>query len=124
MALKNREYLLSVDTYNKPLAINDSEAIALNLVRLLLLNPGSDPFRPEMGVGLKKYRYALSLDELTKRIDEQIATYLPQYPNAGVQIIRTDDKVANIEITIDDVVYVYDSTTMPVSIDLEYIKNN
>ena len=124
MALKNREYLLSVDQYNNPYVVEGSEAVALNLVRLLLLEPNSDPLRPDMGVGLKNYRYALTLDELNNRIAEQIATYLPQYQNAKVNIIRTNDRVANIEISINDVTYIYDSTTMPVSIDLEYVKEN
>jgi hypothetical protein len=124
MALKNREYLLSVDQYNNPYTVEGSEAVALNLVRLLLLEPNSDPLRPDMGVGLKNYRYALTLDELNNRIAEQIATYLPQYQNAKVNIIRTNDRVANIEISINDVTYIYDSTTMPVSIDLEYVKEN
>lgn len=122
--LKRQEYLLSVDSYNQPVVITDKEAIALNLVRLILLNPGSDPMRPEMGVGLKNYRYSLTLDDLSDRIQSQIATYLPQYQDANVAIIRTSDKVANIEITIDDTIYVYDSNVMPVSIDLEYVKNN
>ena len=124
MALKNREYLLSVDQYNNPYTVEGSEAVALNLVRLLLLEPNSDPLRPDMGVGLKNYRYALTLDELDSRIADQIATYLPQYQNAKVNIIRTSDRVANIEISINDVTYIYDSTTMPVSIDLEYVKEN
>ena len=124
MALKNREYLLSVDQYNNPYTVEGSEAVALNLVRLLLLEPNSDPLRPDMGVGLKNYRYALTLDELNNRIADQIATYLPQYQNAKVNIIRTNDRVANIEISINDVTYIYDSTTMPISIDLEYVKEN
>lgn len=124
MALKNREYLLSVDAYNNPFIVEDNEAIALDLVRLLLLNPGSDPLRPEMGVGLKDYRYAMPLDELNARIADQIATYLPQYQNVNVDIIRTPDKVANIEISMGDVTFIYDSNSMPIPIDLEYVKSN
>jgi len=124
MALKRKEYLLTVDKYNRPFSVTGNEAVALNLVRLILLNPGSDPLHPEMGVGLKNYRYALSLSELTKRIEDQINTYLPQYTNASVDIIRTPDRVANIEITIDDTVYVYDSSNMPISIDLDQIQSS
>lgn len=124
MALKRKEYLLTVDKYNRPFSVTGNEAVSLNLVRLILLNPGSDPLHPEMGVGLKNYRYALSLSELTKRIEDQINTYLPQYTNASVDIIRTPDRVANIEITIDDTVYVYDSSNMPISIDLDQIQSS
>lgn len=124
MALKRREYLLTVDQYNRPFSVTDKEAVALNLVRLILLNPGSDPLHPEMGVGLKRYRYALSLGDLTKRVEKQIETYLPQYTDAHVDIVRTPDMTANIEITVDDVVYVYESKNMPVSIELDQIKNS
>lgn len=124
MAVKTVEYLMSVDKYNKPMVVNDKEAVALNLVRLLLLNPGSDPFRPDMGVGLSYYRYAIPLDDLAKRIEDQINTYLPSYQNADINIIRTPDKVANIEITIGDTTYIYDSTQMPVSINLDLVKDN
>ena len=124
MAATPTAYVLSVNQYNKPAVVEGSEAIALNLVRLLLLEPGSDPLHPEMGVGLRQYRYALTLDDLTDRIEDQIQTYLPEYEGVSVDILRTDDKVANIEITVGDTIYVYDSANMPVEIDLDLIQNS
>jgi hypothetical protein len=124
MAINNREYLMSVDKYNRPIEVNGKEAIALNIVRLILLEPGSDPLHPDMGVGLKRYRYALNMEELTNRIQEQMDTYLPMYPNAQVSLIRTPDKVVNIEINIDGTVYIYDSNRMPISINIDDLKAN
>lgn len=122
--VKQREYLLSVNMYNEPAKAEEKAAIALLLIRLILLDPGSDPLHPDMGVGIRKYRYALNqLDELQKRIEDQVAQYLPEYQQATVALIRTPDKLCNIEITMDNVTYVYDSSIAPIPISLEDIKN-
>lgn len=120
MAIKQREYLFTVNRFREPQVVTGKTAIAVSLIRLILLQPGSDPLHPEMGVGLKNYRYSLSqLEELQERIQEQIETYLPDYQASQVAIIQnTKDKICNIEITIDDIVYVYDSTTAPIPITL------
>ena len=124
MAVRQREYLLSVNIYNEPAKADQQSAIALLLIRLILLEPGSDPLHPLMGVGIRKYRYALNqLEELQKRIEDQIATYLPEYQNATVALIRTPDKLCNIAITIDDVTYVYDSSIAPIPISLEDVQS-
>ena len=125
MAIRQREYLCSVNEFNEPADVKGKRAIGLLLVRLIVMDPGSDPLHPGMGVGIKKYRYGLNnVEELRKEVDYQISTYLPCYQNATVAIVITPDKCCNIEITIDDVVYVYDSHTAPVPITLADIKNN
>jgi hypothetical protein len=123
MAVLQREYLFSVNKYNEPTVAEGKAAIALMLIRLILLDPGSDPLHPQMGVGIKNYRYAFNqLEELRVKIEEQIQTYLPEFQNATVVLTRTEDKLCNIEITINDVVYVYDSATAPIAISLEEIQ--
>ena len=125
MAVKQREYLFSVNEFNEPAKVENKSAVALLLVRLIMMDPGSDPLHPDMGVGIRKYRYGLdNLDELQKRVEDQIQTYLPNFQNADVTLIRTPDKVCNIEITINDTTYVYDSSTAPIPISLEQLKNN
>ena len=125
MAVRQREYLFAVDKLSHPLKVEGKEAIGTLLVRLILLNPGSDPLKPEMGVGIENYRFALNrLDELRERIQDQIRTYLPDFSNAEVEIVEiTSKKVCNIEITVDDVTYVYDSTVAPVPISLTDVTN-
>lgn len=114
MAVKRREYLFSTNEYNEPVKVTDKSAIALLLIRLILLNPGSDPLHPDMGVGLREYRYSLDqLQELKKRIEDQIELFLPDFQSAVVALIGTPDRICNIEITIDDTIYVYDSATAP-----------
>ena len=57
--IKEREYLLSVTPLKRPKVLEGEEAIAMDLLRLILLNPGSDPLHPDMGVGIINYRYAM-----------------------------------------------------------------
>lgn len=126
MAIRNKEYLLSVDNFNKPQVATDQEAIAILLLRIILLEPGSDPLHPEMGVGIKNYRYSLSRKtEIEGAIKNQIQQYLPEYATNDVQIVEiTDKKVCNLEITINDTTYVYDSTNMPVPLTMEDINTS
>ena len=121
--IKEREYCMSVDNFKRPLIYKNQQAIAILLTRLILLNPGSDPLHPEMGVGITNYRYAFGrLDELKLRVKQQIDTYLSCFSSANVEILITNDNLCNIEITIDDVIYLYDSSEAPVPITLESAK--
>jgi hypothetical protein len=107
---KYNEYSLSVDSFNRPLVFNDKDAVATLLVELIMLEPGTYPTRPYMGVGIvSKYRFS-SMDELIllqKDIEDQIEAYLPEFVSTSVEISESDteDKTINIAITIDEVVY-------------------
>ena len=89
-----------------------------------MMEPGDEPLHPDMGVGLKTFRYGVNnLDKLKARVENQIATSLPFYQNVNVAIIRTPDKVCNIEITIGNTLYVYDSNEVTKPIKLEDIQS-
>jgi len=121
--IKEREYLLSTDAFKTPKVLKNQQAIAMLLLRLILLDPGSDPLHPDMGVGIRQYRYAMGREEeLKTRIRDQMNQYLPCFPAGNVELEVTSDKLINIKITIDDVVYVYDSTEAPIPITLEDAK--
>jgi len=109
--VKNREYLYSINNFKTPKTVEDKDAIGIRLVELIDMEPGSDPLHPDMGIGIKKYRFNSSdLEDLQNRISSQIETYLPMYSTAEINIIRTaEDKTLNIEITIGDITYVYDT---------------
>lgn len=125
MAIRQKEYLFSTNEFNEPAVLTEKAAIAILLVRLIMMDPGSDPLHPTMGVGIRKYRYGFNnVDELQKEVETQIQTFLPCYQNATVVIIVSPDKTCNIEITINDVVYVYDSSIAPIPIKLSDIENN
>lgn len=117
--IKEREYLMSVNKINEPIVERKQRAIALLLLRLILLDPGSDPLHPNMGVGIRKYRFSVNtLEELRSRIADQIATYLPDFLASEINIVINSDRTCNVEITIDDTIYTYDSKTAPVPITL------
>jgi hypothetical protein len=120
MSVKNVEYSFGVDNFKKPVKLKDNDAIGARLMELIMMEPGDDPLHPDMGVGLKTYRYGVNnLNDLKKRVETQIATYLPFYQGVNVAILRTPDKICNIEINIGEVTYVYDSAQMskPVTLD-------
>lgn len=111
MPVLSKEYVASITKFNKPEVKTDQDAIALLLLRLLILEPGSDPLHPDMGVGIRKYRYTMgSLEELETRITEQIRTFLPCFPNASVSVYITDGKVLKADILVNGIVYTYDSS--------------
>jgi hypothetical protein len=92
-------------------------------MQLIMMEPGDDPLHPDMGVGIKTYRYSVNtLNELKKRVEDQINTYLPMYQSVNVAILRTPDKVVNIEINLGDITYVYDSASMSKPITLDDIQ--
>ena len=123
--IKEVEYLFSATSFKKPKVYKNDKAISTLLCRLILLDPGSDPLHPEMGVGIRSYRYAWGkLDELKARVKEQVDTYLPCFPAAEVDIEITDDKLCNIKISINDTVYVYDSAEAPIPVTLSNINDH
>lgn len=110
--VKQREYLLTVDEFSNPQVVEGKSAVALLLSRLILLEPGSDPLHPDMGVGLKRYRFNSNKDalsELKNAIAKQVDIYLPTYQGSEVALTLTKDKKLNINITVGDTTYVYSS---------------
>lgn len=121
--VKEHEYTFSVNSFKEPIVETKQRAIALLLLRLILLNPGSNPLHPDMGVGIQRYRYTMhTLPELKKRVEDQINTYLPMFSSAKVELTLTPDKLCNIEISFDNNLYVYDSHECPVPIRIEDLK--
>lgn len=118
--VKEREYLLTVNEFNQPEVLEKQTAIAMLLMRLILLNPGSDPLHPDMGVGIINYRYAMGrLDELKQRVVNQISTYLPYFPSGNVEIEIVGDHYCDILITIEDTIYRYSSQESPIPITID-----
>ena len=83
------DHLFATSVFNKPLVIEDKEAILTLIVRLILMEPGTMSFIPDAGVGLvSKYRY-LSKDmipTLERDIADQISRFLPYFSTVDIQI--------------------------------------
>ena len=102
------EYYLGVDEFNHPKVYTDEDATYSLLKKLILLEPGTYPTRPEMGVGLvSKYRYGEAdiLSTLRDDIKEQIEKYLPRFHNVEVRLLLTKTKELQIEIIMNQIVY-------------------
>lgn len=124
MGIVDKEYTFGVNKFSRPNSVVGDVAIGTRLMELIMMEPGDDPLHPDMGVGLKTYRYSINtLDKLKDRVENQIATYLPFYQNVNVAIINTPDKICNIEITMNDKLYVYNSDEVSKPILLEDIQS-
>lgn len=105
-----KEYAMSVNDFKQPAEALGKKAIGVFLVRLLLLEKGTDPVRPDMGVGIvSRYRYMFEEEcpTLENDIRQQIQTYLLPYSN--IQTIKAEviDKELHLTIKIDDATYSY-----------------
>lgn len=124
MAVRQREYLLTTNRFREPEVATGTEAIGILLTRLIMMEPGTDPLHPDMGVGISRYRYGMdNKEELRKRVETQIDTYLPYFADTYVTLIYCPDHTVNIEITINNVTYVYESASSPIPITLSDIPN-
>ncbi len=84
------------------------------LLRLLLLEPGSMPDQPEMGVGvISKYLKSDidNIDQLRLDIENQVSRFLPSLVGASVKV-STREKELRMEITVDGVIYKFDTDSV------------
>lgn len=100
------EHSFSVDDFKNPKVYKDREAVAVLLMRLLLLEPGLIQSHPEMGVGLvSRYRYGVDVaSDLQSNFKNQIDRYLPQLQGVRVSVTQ-EGQVLNIAVEYNDVLY-------------------
>lgn len=118
-----RAYTLSVDDIKRAKIENGDRAIAIQIVRLILMEPGINPLFPGMGVGIVSLcigKTEKDLDMILTAINTQINSYLPLYRFAEVELEISDDTnhTLIINIRINDTIYVYDTakTETPITI--------
>ena len=108
------EHVFSTDVFNKPLVLKDRDAISTLIVRLFLMEPGDNPNRPEMGIGLRSaFRYMKinneNLKKLMERSNDQIVRFLPYFQAVDVVITTGKDKMLSIDIKADDTLYKFET---------------
>lgn len=119
-----KEYLLTTNEYLEPASVEGSEAFGILLTRLLLLEPGTNPLHPGMGVGLgPKYRYITEQDmaALQTLIQDQVNTYLPSSFLTATKAyleIKKKSKYLQIVVVADDTKYVFDTENSNAPIEL------
>lgn len=107
MAQIVKEYMLTTDEYTQPKIVTDKDAIAVLLLRLLLMVPGDNPDHPEMGVdvmGRYRYSYKSDLTKLNNEIRYQMDTYLPSFNTIDIECTKIDDYI-KISINIDNTLF-------------------
>ena len=107
------DHLFTTSVFNKPLVIEDKEAILTLVIRLILMEPGTMSFIPDAGVGLvSKYRYLNSdmIPTLEENIENQIIKFLPYFKSVDVQITMDSNKILFIELNLDDNLFTLKST--------------
>lgn len=110
MPKKLREYVLSVDNYNKPKVYEGVDAVPVLLIRLFKLNPGEIETHPEMGIGLYKNWRNMWMDDIYSlqiEAEKQIAKYLPNLSNVEVKITQSkkNPAILEIEIQVENTIY-------------------
>lgn len=111
--IKIKEYGLSTNSFKQPKEYEDADAIFVLIKRLILLNPGTYPNHPNMGVGLfKNWKFA-DMDDmglLRNEIEKQILEYLPQFQLSEVSITKKGEKELAILIQVENIIYTMETT--------------
>lgn len=129
MAANNyKTYTVSVNDIKRGLVETGDRAIALQIVRLCMTEPGTNPLFPELGVGLVKYcmgKTETDLDDILDHINNQIIRFLPEYRFANIELEISDDTnhTLIINIQINDTVYIYNTAETDTPITLGDLKN-
>lgn len=75
------ELYLSKDIYNKPSELDDMLAVAQLFQNLLLIEKGTYPNQPELGVGIENYLFELldndTIRDITSIVDNQVQQFIP-----------------------------------------------
>lgn len=103
-----KEYLLSINEYMEPKILEGYQAAYTNIIRLLLLEPGTNQTHPEMGIGIRsRYRFSDSSEifKLQEETKTQIRTYLPNLLSIDVQIEAYGSTIAVFIKAEDDTIY-------------------
>lgn len=99
------EPLMTINKFYKPVVLTGTDAAVMQIIRLILLEPGTIQTHPDCGVGIvSKFRYSTEVDvkQLENRIASQISTYLPMYTMVKVAVeLDNDQKCIRIYITSD-----------------------
>jgi len=107
--------LLSINNFGKPKEVNQEAFIYTQLVRLILLEPGTIQTHPEMGIGIaSRYRYKETSDairSLKTELQKQVTTYLPELSGVEIDVSQQGDTGLSIKFNINGVLYDFNYDT-------------
>lgn len=103
-----KEYVLSINEFMQPKVLVEDQAAYTDIIRLFLLEPGTNQTHPEMGIGIRsRYRFS-DTDEifvLREEVKVQMQTYLPNLLTMDVQIETYGTTLAIFITSENDTVY-------------------
>lgn len=102
------EYLLDVDKRQQPKVFTKYEGDRINVFRLIMLEPGTFPTHPTLGVGLvSRWRFRdvdTIKSSLASTIEAQLKDFMPQLidPQVTVKIVNNNNKnIINISVRVN-----------------------
>ncbi len=122
-----KEYLLSLNEFVQPKVLKGTSAAFADILRLFLLEPGTNQTHPEMGIGIRsRYRFSdtSEISTLRQEVKNQMETYLPTLLVMDVQIETYGNTLAIIISSQNEVFAVgYDTVSGKIgSLTLDDIK--
>lgn len=103
-----KEHLLSINEFVQPKVLKGESAAFADILRLFLLEPGTNQTHPDMGIGIRsRYRFsdASEIGTLRQEVQKQIQTYLPELLIMDIEIETFGDTLAIFITSKDDSVY-------------------
>lgn len=103
-----REYLLSINEFVQPKVLKGESAAFTDIIRLFLLEPGTNQTHPEMGIGIRsRYRFSNTEDitKLKQEVKKQMEIYLPNLLIIDIQIEAFGNALAIFLSTQDESTY-------------------
>lgn len=104
LILSNKDCSLSINKLNLPKVYENLDALEFQIRKLLLMEKGTYESVPNMGVGIRNYRYndIDNVNELRDEIQNQITTYLPYFQLVEVTVKNINNKTVTFNIVLDD----------------------
>lgn len=119
-------HLLAKNSFGMPRVLSDGDADYMHIVYLLLLEPGTFQSHPNMGVGIRRYRFINDddiLDTIQTNIRKQMEAYLPSIDVSTVTLSIMEDKTLGIAINTENGIYAltYNPDTNNIDVGTTYI---
>ena len=108
------EYLISVDNYKKPKVVEGNKGNYYIILRLLLMEPGTNPLFPLMGCGIKSRGMFIleeEIQDLKLMVQKQVDTYLPDFGLTSIEMELDNNNSLKITISSESEEYTFDSNS-------------
>lgn len=88
-----------LDNYNDPIGFSGKDAWVRQIAHLCIMDPGTIPSNPSIGIGIKRYDFLLEGDrrKLENAINQQVPKFYPDMPFVECKTLVNDsDKAQDI----------------------------